>query len=70
MKVSGDATEDGLVVFGCIGPMILIMAAAGIGWIWNIVKLFQHINDPLTMMEVVRVIAVPFFPIGCIIGWL
>lgn len=56
-----------------IGPLIfLFLWVAGIvGWLWNIVKLFQ-VSVPISefgIMEVMRIIGIFVAPIGSIIGF-
>jgi len=48
--------------------IIVTLVGAG-GWIANIVKLIEHIHDPITMMEIVRVVGVPVAPLGAILGF-
>lgn len=40
-----------------------------IGWFLNIIKLIALIGDPLTSEVFVRLIGIPFVPIGIIAGW-
>ena len=55
---------------GCALGMVALMAAAAVGWVLNVVKIFATLNDPLTGMFVGRVLGVFLVPIGCIVGWL
>lgn len=55
---------------GCTVAFLLILCAGATGWVMNVVKVFEHINEPITLMEVVRVICVFLAPLGAIIGWL
>jgi hypothetical protein len=50
--------------------VILIWIAGGIGWILNIVKLAQHINDPVTGMFVARCVGVVAAPLGAVLGFI
>ena len=56
-----------------IGPLIfLFLWVAGIvGWLWNIVKLFQ-VSVPISefgIMEVMRIIGIFVAPVGSILGF-
>lgn len=69
MRTSIDTTDfwAGATVVGCF----VLCGAAAIGWVLNVVKFFMALNEPLTMFEVVRAFSIiPFFFVGCIIGWL
>lgn len=66
-RVTGEDVWDVSMVLGTFA----IMALAGVGWVLNVVKFFMALGEPLTMMEIVRAFSiVPFFFIGCIIGYL
>jgi hypothetical protein len=55
--------------FGCT-LTALVLAAAGIfGWVANIVSLARSISDPLTAMHLLRVLGIPFWPLGCVLGY-
>lgn len=48
----------------------VVLAIAGlIGWVLNIVKLVAHIHDPLTALEVFRVVGVAVAPLGAVLGF-
>lgn len=49
---------------------LLAIAAGGIGWIWNIVKLCAMTFDPLTGLLVVRAIGIIVFPVGMVVGYI
>lgn len=56
-----------------IGPLIfLFLWVAGIvGWLWNIVKIFQ-VSVPISefgIMEVMRIIGIFVAPVGSILGF-
>jgi len=61
--------EDAFVS-GCLYLSVAITVAAGTGWVLNIIKLAQHINEPLTAFECLRCVGVIMFPVGCILGWI
>ena len=48
----------------------VIVPAAVIGWIWNIVKLVGMTLDPITGMLIVRVIGIFVPPLGAVVGYL
>lgn len=55
---------------GCVAlSTLLLVLAAAVGWVLNIAKIVGTINDPLTAMLLLRVFGVPFFPLGCVLGW-
>lgn len=59
---------DGRSIGGLIG--ILLIVGAGVGWIWNIVKLVQILDLSVTGMLVARAIGVFVAPLGAILGYL
>lgn len=49
---------------------ILMMWAAGlIGWVMNIVDLFDQSFTPLTAVAVLRVVGIFVPPLGAVMGW-
>lgn len=58
--------------FGGLGVVaIFALVIGGIGgWIWNIVKIFGAVADPLTALFVLRCVGVFFAPLGAILGFL
>lgn len=53
--------------------MVLIWLAAVIGgltgWVMNIVAVVHSVSGPLTEMLVLRIIGIPVFILGAILGW-
>ncbi len=49
--------------------VILLIAAAG-GWAVNIYKLVHHINDPMTALELLRMVGTIVVPLGVVLGYL
>lgn len=54
---------------GCAIGAIILSGAALTGWIWNIVKLVASASDPVSLVTLLRLIGIPFLPLGCVIGW-
>lgn len=50
--------------------LLLLLIGGAFGWGWNIVKIFQVIDDPLTAMIVFRGIGIFVPPLGAILGYL
>jgi hypothetical protein len=49
---------------------LLMLVGLGVGWILNIVKLVEHINDPVTMMLILRGAGILVPPLGGVLGYL
>jgi hypothetical protein len=64
-------TSSSDTAFGIVGFLyILLIIAAVIGWVWNIVKIVGSISDPLTAMFIARCVGAFVAPIGAILGYL
>lgn len=50
--------------------VVLLWLAAAIGWVINIVKLIGSINDPVTVMHILRSVGIIFAPLGAVLGYL
>jgi hypothetical protein len=51
--------------------LIVILFLAGVwGWVWNIIKIVDAVNDPITLMLVFRAIGVFAAPLGAVLGFL
>lgn len=50
--------------------LLVIVPAAAIGWVWNIVKLVGMTLDPITGLLIVRVVGIFIPPLGAIVGYL
>jgi len=54
-------------------PELLIVLAVilgFVGWIWNLVKVVQMFSCALTTELVLRIISVPVWPLGIIMGYI
>lgn len=50
--------------------LTLIVYVAGIiGWVWNIIKIFHAVNDPITGVFILRVVGIFAAPLGVILGY-
>jgi len=49
--------------------LVIIITVITIGWVWNIIKLFNVLDDPFSAKIVLRMIGIPIFIIGAIIGY-
>ena len=49
--------------------LVIIMPVITVGWIWNIIKLFNVLDDPFSVKIVLRMLGIPIFIIGAIIGY-
>ena len=50
----------------------IVIIAAALGWVLNIIKLL-FLSGPLSewaVPELVRIIAVPLWPLGCLFGYM
>lgn len=56
-------------VLAAIVAGISLFIASMIGWIMNIVQLVSQHADMATGSLVVRIIGIPFWPIGAAMGW-
>ena len=63
-------SSDNGIVIGLIAIWGIVFLAAAYGYIMNVVKLFEVVNDPLTGMEIARGIGVFALPLGAILGFL
>jgi len=52
---------------GSIGVVIMILGVGG--WIANIVKMVSHLSDPITAMEILRMIGIVVAPLGAVLGY-
>lgn len=48
----------------------LIIVLAGFGWLMNFGKLFFHLDAPVTVLTIFRVVGVFHFWIAGVVGWL
>lgn len=48
---------------------IVLWITVFIGWVINMFKVIQHASDPVTLIEILRVIGIFAFPFGSVLGW-
>ncbi len=49
--------------------LVIIIPVITVGWIWNIIKLFNVLDDPFSARIVLRMLGIPLFILGAIIGY-
>ena len=49
--------------------LVIIIPVITVGWVWNIIKLFNVLDDPFSARIVLRMLGIPIFIIGAIIGY-
>ena len=49
--------------------LVIIIPVITVGWVWNIIKLFNVLDDPFSAKIVLRMLGIPIFIIGAIIGY-
>jgi len=47
-----------------------VWIAAIVGWVWNVIKIFNLIEDPITGLFILRCVGVFAAPLGAILGYL
>ena len=52
-------------IVGIVGAILLT-----IGWVMNIVTLFHHANDPVTVMTILRAVGIFVAPLGGVLGYI
>lgn len=53
--------------------LCIAIVAAGItiyGWAANIATVVENFDDPLTTEQVVRIVGIPFYPLGVVLGYI
>jgi len=50
--------------------VLIALAIVPVGWIANIVQMVNHIDEPLNAHEILRMVGVPVFPLGVVLGWI
>ena len=50
--------------------MVVIILAVIVGWIWNLVKVFQMLDCGFTPEMIIRIISIFAWPIGAIFGYI
>lgn len=68
MSYRRTSVDDGAWIIG-LGWLVLVLIGA-VGWIWNIVKIVQHIADPISAMFIARCVGVFAAPLGAVLGFL
>jgi hypothetical protein len=49
--------------------LVIIITVITVGWVWNIIKLFNVLDDPFSARIVLRMLGIPLFILGAIIGY-
>jgi len=49
--------------------LVSIITFSTVGWVWNIIKLFNVLDDPFSARIVFRMLGILFIPLGAIIGY-
>lgn len=49
--------------------ILVIIPLFTVGWIWNIIKLFNVLDDPFSAKIVLRMLGIVLLPLGAIIGY-
>jgi hypothetical protein len=49
---------------------LFLLIVFGIGWVANIITMFNHANEPFTPMFVLRGVGIFVGPLGAILGYL
>lgn len=62
-------TADVIVGGGCLVATLLFFGLGIVGWVWNIGKLVAGAADPISLVTIMRIIGIPFIPLGCVLGW-
>jgi hypothetical protein len=62
-------SNDDKLGAGCAIAFFGMWAVAVFGWCANIYKLALSINEPLTALTVMRVLGIPFAPMGTVLGF-
>ena len=59
-------------IAGVAGTILLTLFFIGAawGWVWNIIKIFHTISDPITGMFIFRCVGILFAPLGAILGFM
>lgn len=64
-----DKDADFFHGLGFLIVVFTVIIASFVGWIWNIIKIIEIINDPITGMFIMRCIGIFFVPLGIIMGY-
>lgn len=67
MKSNIVGTTLGVAV---VGAALLFIGAFASGWVMNIIQLFGCDWTEVDLKEVLKIIGIPFAPIGAIMGWI
>jgi len=49
--------------------LVVVIPVITTGWVWNIIKLLNVLDDPLSAKIVLRMLGIPLFILGAIIGY-
>ena len=48
---------------------VVVILAALVGWVLNIVDILAVVNDPITPMFILRIVGIFIFPLGAVLGY-
>lgn len=51
------------------GLFVLLYLTALVSWVVNIVKFVGMLGGEVTAMFIARIVGMPFFPLGVVLGW-
>lgn len=49
--------------------LTVMISVITVGWVWNIIKLLNVLDDPFSARIVLRMLGIPLFILGAIIGY-
>lgn len=49
--------------------LVIIITVITVGWVWNIIKLLNVLDDPFSARIVLKMLGIPLFILGAIIGY-
>jgi prepilin-type N-terminal cleavage/methylation domain-containing protein len=50
--------------------VLVVICIVPVGWIANIVQMWHNIDGALTAREILRMVGIPVFPLGVVLGWI
>lgn len=48
---------------------LVLIITVGLGWVLNVIHFVAHLSGPFDVYQIVRLIGIPVFIVGCILGW-
>ncbi len=49
--------------------LVILIPIITVGWVWNIIKLLNVLDDPISAGIILRMLGIPLFILGAIIGY-